>query len=284
MTASDNELLLRLDRALHAVEKRLRAAPEVAVILGSGLGDFTTCLSDSRSIDYVEIPEFPKHPTSVEGHAGMLHVGDLGGRRVAVLSGRFHAYEGMSLPEIVFPVRLMGRWGVRTLVVTNAAGAVNHAFSPGDLMVIRDHINALFRSPLAGPNQDALGPRFLDMVNAYSPALRQQMRRAADRLGLNIREGVYCCMPGPQYETPAEIRMLSLLGADAVGMSTVPEVIAARHMGMSVVAISHITNMAAGLSGNAISHAEVLEEGARSTGRLAALVRTFLEGLPVAAS
>lgn len=269
-----------LDRAVETLQGHFSRTPGVGVILGSGLGGFAACLAEVETIPYSEIPGFPRPEAFVRGHRGKLYLGKLGGHQVAVLSGRFHLYEGLSFDEVAHPVRVLAHWGVRTLVVTNAAGAVNHAFTPGDLMVIRDHINGLGGSPLVGTLTEELGSRFVDMGNAYSPRLRVGLRRAAEKLGLTIREGVYCAIPGPQYETPAEVHMLGILGVDAVGMSTVPEVIAARHLGIEVVGISHITNMAAGLTEEPLSHTEVLKGGARSAGKLGALVYTFLEDLP----
>jgi purine-nucleoside phosphorylase len=253
-------LLERLDEAVRAVRARTPLRPRVGVVLGSGLGAFADSLVESTSVAYSEIPHFPA-PT-VEGHGGCLVLGRSTGHEVAALKGRVHAYEGYSLADVVFPVRLLGRLGVETLVVTNAAGAVNPLFRPGDLMVIEDHVN-LLGNPLLGRNEDALGPRFPDMSEAYDRGLREAAARACTAAGVAAHRGVYLATSGPSYETPAEIRMARALGADAVGMSTVPEVIAARHMGLRVVGLSCLTNMAAGILDCRLDHREVLETGER---------------------
>ena len=210
-------------------------------------------------IPYREIPHFPQ--ATVAGHKGELVVGLSGAVPVAVLSGRVHHYEGYSLSEVVFPIRVLGAMGVETLVVTNTAGGINLAYEPGDLMVIEDHINMMGGNPAAGVDAAALGPRFFDMSDAYDPRLRDLAERACRGAGVAVRKGVYIAFPGPSYETPAEIRMARILGADAVGMSTVPEVVAARHMGLRVLGLSCITNMAAGVARKKLDHREVLEVG-----------------------
>jgi purine-nucleoside phosphorylase len=232
--------------------------PAVGVVLGSGLGAFADGLEEAAALPFREIPHFPA--STVEGHGGALVVGRSGASPVAVLKGRVHFYEGYGLDEVVFPVRVLGRLGVRTLVVTNAAGAINPAYAPGDLMVIEDHVN-LLGNPLVGPNERELGPRFPDMSEAYDRGLRDAAEAAGRAAGLRVHRGVYVAFTGPSYETPAEIRMARALGADAVGMSTVPEVIAARHMGMRVVGLSCLTNMAAGVTDRRLDHREVLETG-----------------------
>ena len=241
--------------------------PAIGVVLGSGLGGFADALADATTIPFSEIPNFPF--STVAGHGGALVLGycaagDDAVRRipVAVMKGRVHSYEGYPLSDVVFPVRVLGRLGVKSLVITNAAGGVNNAFAPGDLMVIDDHIN-LLGNPLLGPNEDELGPRFPDMSEAYDRPLRAAAQDACSAVGIRAHHGVYLAVTGPSYETPAEIRMARTLGADAVGMSTVPEVIAARHMGLRVVGLSCITNHAAGVSGRKLDHAEVLETGRR---------------------
>jgi purine-nucleoside phosphorylase len=250
-----SDLLSRLDEAATVVRDRTSLQPTIGAVLGSGLGAFADGLDDRVVIPFDEIPHVP--PPTVAGHAGALVVGRAGGVPLAVLKGRVHFYEGRPLADVVFPVRVLGRLGVRTLVLTNAAGAINPAYQPGELMILRDHIN-LLGNPLVGPNEAELGPRFPDMTETYDPALRQIAVRACAAAGITAHEGVYIAMTGPSYETPAEIRMARTLGADAVGMSTVPEVIAARHLGMRVLALSCLTNPAAGVSDTPLDHRDVL--------------------------
>jgi purine-nucleoside phosphorylase len=258
-------LLARLDEAAALVRSRTPLRPAVGVVLGSGLGAFADALEEAAVLPFAEIPHFPA--STVDGHRGALVVGLCRGVPVAVLKGRVHFYEGYRLDEVVFPVRVLGRLGVRTLVLTNAAGAINPAFAPGDLMVIEDHLN-LLGNPLLGRNEDALGPRFPDMSEAYDRRLRDALEASGRAAGARVHRGVYVAMTGPSYETPAEIRMARVLGADAVGMSTVPEVIAARHMGMRVAGLSCLTNMAAGVSDRALDHADVLATGERTKAAL----------------
>jgi purine-nucleoside phosphorylase len=255
----------RLDEAVGFVRSRTVHAPRVGVVLGSGLGAFADTLDEPASIPYAEIPHFPA--STVEGHGGALVIGRCGAVPVAVMKGRVHFYEGYPLQDVVFPVRMLARLGVRTLLLTNAAGGINTSFAPGDLMVIEDHVN-LLGNPLVGTNDETLGPRFPDMSEAYDRRLRERAVAACAAVGVRCHRGVYVAMTGPSYETPAEIRMARLLGADAVGMSTVPEVIAARHMGLRVAGLSCITNMAAGVSGSPLDHREVLETGRRVTAAL----------------
>ena len=252
--------MLRIDRAAEAVEAAVGRA-DIAVILGSGLGAFGDTLEDTREIAYERIPDFPR--ATVPGHAGKFITGQYKGVRALLMSGRFHGYEGYSMRDVTLPVRVMARLGVKTLVVTNAAGGVNTSFSPGDLMLISDFINLSGQNPLRGENLSAFGTRFPDMSRAYDEGLRGVAKAVASRLGVDLKEGVYCLMNGPCYETPAEIRMIRALGADAVGMSTVPETIVARHCGIRVLGVSCITNMAAGVLDHPINHAEVMETGAR---------------------
>lgn len=235
--------------------------PEIAVVLGSGLGDFCERLESARSVPYGRIPHWPA--SAVIGHAGTLVRGRLRGRRVAALSGRVHFYEGHDLQTVTFGTRVMGALGVRTLILTNAAGGVNTSFEPGSLMVIDDHINLLGDNPLVGPNDDRFGVRFPDMSEVYSRAARAVVDDASSAAGVPVVHGVYVAVRGPSYETPAEIRFLRTIGADAVGMSTVPEAIAARHMGLQVLGISCITNMAAGVLPTPLDHREVMETAAR---------------------
>jgi purine-nucleoside phosphorylase len=258
-------LVARLDEAKGVVLARMDLRPSIGVVLGSGLGAFADALEDQVAVPFGEIPHFPT--STVVGHGGALVVGRSRAVPVAVLKGRVHFYEGYSLDQVVFPVRVLGRLGVRTLVVTNAAGAINPAFAPGDLMVIEDHVN-LLGNPLLGPNDEALGPRFPDMSEAYDRGLRDVAEAACRAAGAPCRRGVYVALAGPSYETPAEIRAFRALGADAVGMSTVPEVIAARHMGIRVVGLSCLTNMAAGVTDRKLDHREVLETGERVKGAL----------------
>lgn len=231
--------------------------PRVGLILGSGLGGLADEIADPVKIAYKDIPNFPV--STVEGHAGKLVFGKLVGTEVVAMQGRFHYYEGYGMQQVTFPVRVMKSLGVETLMVTNAAGGINQHFSPGDLMIIADHINLMGTNPLIGPNDPDFGVRFPDMSEAYSHQLRMMAKQTASELKMEVKEGVYAALTGPTYETPAEIRMLRVLGADAVGMSTVPEVIVARHSGLKVLGISCITNMAAGILDTPLSHAEVIE-------------------------
>jgi purine-nucleoside phosphorylase len=248
--------------------------PEIAVVLGSGLGDFADDLRDSISIRYDAIPYFP--PPTAAGHAGRLVIGKLGDVTLALMQGRVHQYEGYTSRQVAFPVRVLGRLGIRALVLTNAAGGINNAYGKGALVLLSDHINLQGTNPLAGPNDERFGPRFPDMTEAYSARLRSIAFSEASRLGIALYEGVYAAVAGPNYETPAEIRYLRAIGADLVGMSTVPEVIVARHMGIEVLAISCVTNMAAGHGAGTISHEEVLETGAHVRGTLLSLIAAVL--------
>jgi len=259
------------------VEDRTALRPRAAVVLGSGLGGFAAELDSRTEIPYGEIPRWPC--STAVGHAGKLVVGTLGGLPVAVMSGRVHLYEGYTQAQVTFGVRVLGSLGVRSLVLTNAAGGINLALARGGLVLISDHINLQGSNPLAGPNLDPLGPRFPDMSEAYPARLREIAREAGRELGIPLVEGVYAAMLGPSYETPAEIRYLRTIGADVVGMSTVPEVIAANHMGIRCLGISCVTNMAAGILPRKISHAEVLETGAAVRGTLIALLQAVLPRL-----
>lgn len=232
---------------------------EIAVVLGSGLGDYASEMEDIREVKYMDIPHFPI--STAPGHAGKLVSGLKAGKRVLMMNGRIHMYEGVPLEQIAFPLRVLRLLGVKKLILTNAAGGVNLAFAPGDLMLITDYINLTGQSPLTGPNDPRFGPRFPDMSRVFSRELRQIALDSAKEMGLTLQQGVYCWMPGPCYETPAEIRMIRLLGADAVGMSTVPDAMVANHAGMQILGISCITNMAAGVLDQPITHQEVLEAG-----------------------
>lgn len=248
---------------------------DIGVILGSGLGDYAEALEDAVKLPYSEIPGFPR--STVAGHAGMWCCGTLYGKRVVMMQGRFHYYEGYGMKDVTLPVRVMQKIGVKTLVVTNAAGGVNLGYHPGELMVIGDIFSMTAQNPLIGPNLDGFGPRFPDMSCAFDKELRALAHECANEQGFALREGVYAQMTGPTYETPAEIRMLRTLGADAVGMSTVPEVIVARHGGMRVLGISCITNMAAGILDQPLNHAEVTETANRVKGQFRNLLDRIIE-------
>ncbi len=248
---------------------------DIGVILGSGLGDYAEALEDAVKLPYSEIPGFPR--STVAGHAGMWCCGTLYGKRVVMMQGRFHYYEGYGMKDVTLPVRVMQKIGVKTLIVTNAAGGVNLGYHPGELMVIGDIFSMTAQNPLIGPNLDAFGPRFPDMSCAFDKELRALAHECANAQGFALREGVYAQMTGPTYETPAEIRMLRTLGADAVGMSTVPEVIVARHGGMRVLGISCITNMAAGILDQPLNHAEVTETANRVKGQFRNLLDRIIE-------
>jgi len=267
----------KVEEAAAVVRGRCGPLPETAVVLGSGLGHFAETLADAVVMPYAELPHWPAG--TVTGHAGRLVVGTVAGRRVAALSGRVHAYEGYDPATVVFGTRVMGRLGVGQIILTNAAGGINTAFSKGTLMIIDDHINLLGANPLAGPNDDRFGPRFPDMSEVYSPRLRASADQAAHALALPVSHGVYVAVQGPSYETPAEIRAFRALGADAVGMSTVPEAIAARHMGIEVLGISCITNMAAGVLSRPLIHDEVMETARRVGKSFTSLLGGIIERL-----
>jgi purine-nucleoside phosphorylase len=249
----------------------------IGVVLGSGLGAFADSLENRVETPYAQIPGWP--PSTALGHAGKLVEGRIGDREVIVLAGRAHLYEGYTPQQVTFGVRELQRRGVQSVILTNAAGSINVEYKPGDLVLISDHINLLGVNPLTGPNDEALGPRFPDMSEAYSEEYRDIARLAGESLGIALAEGVYAGVPGPSYETPAEIRYLRAIGADLVGMSTVPETIAANHMGMKVLAISCVTNMAAGVLPHKLDHKEVLETGARVRDTLAALLQAVIARL-----
>lgn len=254
----------------------LRDAPVLGIVLGSGLGGLARRIDDARDVAFADVPGFPA--ASVAGHAGRVVVGRLAGRTVVALAGRFHMYEGHSAELAGFPVRVLHAVGANTLFVSNAAGGIRSTFRPGDLMVITDHLNLMFRNPLAGPVEQG-DTRFPDMSEPYDHALSSLLHREAASLGFELREGVYCGLLGPTYETSAEVRMLRILGADAVGMSTVPEVVVARALGMRVAGVSCITNFAAGTTSEPLSHAEVLETTALVATRFESLVERFVAAL-----
>lgn len=266
-----------LDEAAREIARRVAARPAVGVVLGSGLGGFAEALDEAVEIPYGEIPGWPV--STAVGHAGTLVVGSFGGVPVAVMRGRSHLYEGLAPEKVVFGVRVLGRLGVRALVLTNAVGGIRDDLGPGRLVLVSDHLNLQGSSPLVGPNDDALGPRFPDLSQAYDPELRSAALEAAGRVGLPLAEGVYAAWLGPAFETPAEIRMLRTLGADVVGMSLVPEVLAARHMGLRCLALSLVTNRASGLQEGPIDHEAVLAVGARAQGELTSLLREVVPTL-----
>jgi purine-nucleoside phosphorylase len=267
----------QVQSAAELIRSKSKTIPDTAVVLGSGLGSFASSVDRATSITYSEIPYWPA--PSVIGHEGRLVMGEVGGRAVAALSGRAHFYEGHDLRTVTFATRVLGALGVRTLILTNAAGGINTGFVPGDLMVIDDHINLLGSSPLVGPNDDRFGVRFPDLTNVYSPRLRRVADETAVVQGLTLRHGVYVACHGPSYETPAEVRYLRMIGADAVGMSTVPEAIVARHMGMDVLGLSCITNFAAGVLPQPLNHDEVLETAKRVRETFIALLKGIVTGI-----
>ncbi len=269
------EYLNNIEKAAQYLEKKIENKPEIAIVLGSGQGDFAQQIENAVHVPYAEIPGFKT--STVAGHSGEWVLGTLKGKQVAVMAGRLHYYEGYSLRDVTFPVRVMAKLGIKTLVVTNAAGGIDTAYEVGNLMLISDHINFTAANPLFGANLDEFGPRFLDMSKAYDGELRRQAQAVAAQQGLSLREGVYAQMPGPSYETPAEIRMLRAMGADAVGMSTVPEVVVARHCGIRVLGISCITNMAAGVLDQPLSHAEVIAASKKVKGVFQSLLTGLIE-------
>jgi purine-nucleoside phosphorylase len=267
----------KIKEAADAIQSKKPFKPEIGLVLGSGLGSVADALEDASTIPYTEIPHF--HGTSVEGHAGKMILGKFQGTPAVILQGRFHAYEGYSMEEVVFPTRLVCALGVQTLVLTNAAGGVNTRFRPGDLMLIEDHLNLMGDNPLKGPNLTQLGPRFPDLSEAYHPGCLAVLQKAADELGIPVHTGVYAGLLGPTYETRAEIRMYRTLGADAVGMSTVPEAIAANHLGVRVAGISCITNLAAGSSPQKLTHQEVIDNSRFAAEKLSRLLTSSVPRL-----
>ena len=265
----------QVQSAAGLIRSKSKSVPTTAVVLGSGLGSFASTLGAGTSITYSEIPYWPA--ANVVGHEGRLVIGDVAGTPAIALSGRAHFYEGHDLRTVTFSVRVLGALGVKTVILTNAAGGINAGFVPGDLMVIDDHINLLGSSPLVGPNDERFGVRFPDLTNVYSPRLRRLADDVAGAQGLTLRHGVYAACHGPSYETPAEVRYLRLIGADAVGMSTVPEAIVARHMGVEVLGISCITNFAAGVLPQPLNHDEVLETAKRVRDTFIALLKGVIE-------
>jgi len=262
------------DSAAKLILSRTSLRPQIGLVLGSGLGAFADSLSDAARVPYAEIPSFPR--STAIGHAGRMVVGNAGAVPVAAMQGRVHLYEGYSAQEVTFPIRVFARMGIRAVIITNAAGGINLGYSQGALVLISDHINLQGTNPLVGPNDDRFGVRFPDMTQAYSRSYREIAREEAAKLNIMLHEGVYAALLGPSYETPAEIRHLRHIGADLVGMSTAAEVITARHMGLNVLAISCVTNMAAGILDQPLSHAEVMETGERVKSTFESLLRAVL--------
>lgn len=270
----ENKAETKVEQAAQSIQKKTKRRPRVGLVLGSGLGPFADGLQDPEAIAYSDIDHFL--PTGVEGHKGQLVFGSIAGVEIVVCQGRLHAYEGHDLEDVVLPVRTLAKLGVQDLILTNASGGINENFHSGQLVLIRDHINLTGRSPLVGPNIKAWGPRFPDMTEAYHPGWQKIIRRAAQKQSLDLGVGVYAGVLGPTYETPAEIHMLRTLGADMVGMSTVPEVIAAHHMGLNVCGISCITNMAAGLEGKKLAHEDIKDQAQKVMERFIRLLEDAL--------
>jgi purine-nucleoside phosphorylase len=269
--------LNHLKEACTTIQEKLSNRPEIGLILGSGLGVLADQIENPVIIPYEMIPHFPK--STVEGHAGQFVFGELQGKQVAAMQGRFHYYEGYTMKEVTFPVRVMKQLGIETLIVTNAAGGINKQFEPGDLMLITDHINNMGNNPLIGENEEALGVRFPDMSACYDRDLINLAEKSASDLNLSVQKGVYVANSGPAYETPAEINMLRYLGGDAVGMSTVPEVIVARHGGMRVLGVSCISNMAAGILDQPLSHGEVIDTTKRIKDDFLKLIQKIIHSM-----
>ena len=262
------------DSAAQLILQRTPLRPKIGLVLGSGLGAFADSLTDATRVPYAEIPSFPQ--STAIGHAGQLVIGKAGAIPVAAMQGRVHLYEGYSAQQVAFPIRVFGRMGIKAVILTNAAGGINLSYSQGALVLLSDHINLQGANPLVGANDERFGVRFPDMTHTYSRSYRQIAREEAAKLNISLHEGVYAALLGPSYETPAEIEYLRRIGADLVGMSTVAEVIAARHMGLNVLAISCVTNMAAGIIDQPLSHSEVMETGERVKSTFEALLRAVL--------
>lgn len=277
MRQTSSTVYQKIREAVSVIEGKTRVRPRIAVILGSGLGSLAEQATDATVIPYTDIPHF--HGTSVEGHAGKMILGYFQGIPTAFLQGRFHVYEGYPMEDVVFPTRTVAGLGIETLVLTNAAGGVNTRFRPGDLMIIEDHLNLMGDNPLKGPNIAELGPRFPDLTEAYNRDCIRHLEAAGKELDIPLHRGVYGAVLGPTYETPAEIRMFRTLGADAIGMSTVPETIAANHLGVRVCGVSVITNLGAGLSPNKLSHQEVMDNSKLGALKLSRLLERALPAL-----
>jgi purine-nucleoside phosphorylase len=274
---ASTSLYERAEHATRIIRARINVEPRIAVVLGSGLGGFADDFEDPAGIPYEDIPGFMR--STAEGHAGRLVAGKVDNVPVLAMQGRVHYYEGYTLEEVTFPIRTFKLLGIKTLILTNAAGGINVELQQGTLMVLSDHLNLMGANPLRGPNDERFGPRFPDMSTVYSPELQELAIEEARAIGVDVRRGIYGALSGPSYETPAEIVLLRNLGADAVGMSTVPEAIVARHMGLEVLGISCITNMAAGISDEPIDHQEVMETGNRVRGTFTELLRRVVSGI-----
>ena len=267
-------MMNKISDTTKAIQDKIGATPKLAVTLGSGLGDFVDSIENKVCIPYKDLPHF--HSTTVAGHTGQLVFGKVAGQNVLALQGRIHAYEGHDFSEVVFPTRVMNALGTEIMLLTNASGGINTSFHAGQLVLINDHINLTGRNPLLGKNIDELGPRFPDMTHTYDPAVQELILKAASEIGYDLKTGVYAGVLGPSYETPAEVRMLRTLGADMVGMSTVPEAIAGRHCGLKMAGISCITNMAAGIQKGELSHDDIKEEGLKVMKTFVSLVEKFI--------
>ena len=274
-----SEYLMNLKNACDYIKTQISGQPEIGMVLGSGLGTLAEQIVNPIIIDYKDIPEFPV--STVKGHAGKLICGELSGKMVLAMKGRFHFYEGYDMQRAAFGIRVMKLLGINDVIITNAAGGINESFTEGCLMLITDHIGFIGPSPLAGPNIEEFGPRFPDMCEVYSKKHIVTAVKSAEEIGLSIEKGIYCFAQGPQYETPAEIRAMRILGADAVGMSTVPEAVAANHAGMNTLGISCITNMAAGMLDKPLSHAEVMETTERVRDQFMKYVKTIISKMEV---
>jgi purine-nucleoside phosphorylase len=267
----------RIKEAYENLNGRIETRPDICIVLGSGLGGYADTFSDAKAIAYQDIPGFPV--STVEGHAGRLIFGQKHGLNIACMQGRFHCYEGYTAEETVIPLRTLIKLGIKKLLITNAAGGINLSFKPGDIMIIEDHINFTFLNPLEGSNMSDFGPRFPDMTYAYDKNLISALKSAALESGVSVKTGVYVMMKGPSFETPAEIRALKILGADAVGMSSIPEVVAAVHAGVLCAAISCITNMAAGILDKPLTHEEVIETGKTAANSIKKLIDGFINNI-----
>ena len=264
-----------MSKSIDYIKGKIKNQPEIGIVLGSGLGDFADSIEDKIEIPYTEIPGFPV--STVKGHDGKLIFGKINSKEVCVMKGRIHYYEGYDIKEVVYPIEVLAGLGIKTLILTNAAGGVNTDFEPADLMIINDHINLMGKNPLIGPNDEDLGPRFPDMTDLYNKDLIEVAEKSAKKLGIDIKEGVYMYFTGPSYETAAEVRMARILGADAVGMSTVPEAIIARHRGLKILGISTITNMSTGILDTPLDHTEVVEVGQEVAGKFKELLKEIIE-------
>jgi purine-nucleoside phosphorylase len=281
LSSQTADLFTQAEEAAQFIRSRTDVQPKIALVLGSGLGSFGDELTDAAKIPYEDIPYFSR--STAIGHAGRLVIGRAAEVPVVAMQGRFHLYEGYTPQQVAFPMRVFSRLGVRAAILTNAAGGINLDYGQGRLVLIRDHINLQGTNPLVGAEDERWGPRFIDMTHAYDSGLREMAREAGKRLGIELLEGVYAGLLGPSYETPAEIRFLRTIGADLVGMSTIPEVIVARQTGIKVIGISCVTNMAAGILDQPISHEEVLETGRRVSGQFKALLREVIPAIARAA-